>query len=108
MAIMKRCLLPAAAMLIFCFVSTAVAEKWSRTYINSLPDSAFAAIEFTKEGRKIRYLPHHNYDGKIDIPHVKSALGRIHQVKWIHPETFDKAKEHLEQHHREYQKQQAH
>ncbi len=106
MAIMKRRFFPAAAILIFCFVSTAVAEKWSRTYISSLPDSAFAAIEFTKEGRKIRYLPHHNYDGKIDIPHLKSALGRVHQVKWIHPESFDKAKEHLEQHYREYEEQQ--
>ena len=103
MAITKERLFVAAAIFILFFVSTALAETWSRTYIHTLPDSAFAAIEFTPDGKKIRHLPHHQYNGKVDIPHVKSALGRIHQVKWVDPANLAKAKEHLEQHYREYQ-----
>jgi len=54
-------------------VSLASAEKWSRRYIESLPDSAFAAIEIAKDGKKIRHLPHHNHLGEIDIDHLRSA-----------------------------------
>ena len=91
-----------AALLLFCFAYSAPAEKWSRAYIRGLPDSAFAAVEFTKEGSKIRYLPHHNHNGAVDIGHVKSALGRLHQVKWLDAVNSEKAREHLEQHLREY------
>jgi hypothetical protein len=103
MAIIRHQLFAAAAICILFFVSAALAETWSKTYIRSLPDSAFAVIEFTQDGRKLRHLPHHQFNGKVDIPHVKSALSRTHQVKWVHPENFDKAKEHLEQHYREYE-----
>jgi competence ComEA-like helix-hairpin-helix protein len=88
-------------------VSPALAEKWSQRYIESLPDSAFAAIETTKDGKKIRHLPHHNHFGEVDITHLKSALGRIHQVKWIDPANFGKAKAHLEQHYQVYKQEQA-
>jgi hypothetical protein len=97
----KHCFVAAAPLLLF-FVSTALAEKWSREYIQNLPDSAFAVIEITKDGKKIRHLPHHNHDGEVDIAHLKSALSRIHQVKWIDPANSARAKEHLEQHYREY------
>ena len=96
----------ATVMCILFLVSTALAETWSSTYIRSLPDSAFAAVEFTQDGKKLRHLPHHQFNGKVDITHVKSALSRIHQVKWVDPANFDKAKEHLEQHYREYQERQ--
>jgi len=59
------------------FVSQALADKWSHRYIESLPDSAFASIEITKDGKKIRHLPHHNDTGEVDINHLKSALSRI-------------------------------
>jgi hypothetical protein len=84
------------------YVSPVSAEKWSQRYINSLPDSAFAVIEVTPDGKIVRHLPHHNLEGEVDIPHLKSALGRIHQVKWIDPENFYKAKAHLEQHYQAY------
>jgi hypothetical protein len=103
---LKTCAVLMAALFVFSFASTAVAETWSRLYIKSLPDSAFAVIEVTKDGKTIRHLPHHQYNGRVDIPHVKSALSRIHQVKWIDPANFAKAKEHLEQHYEEYKEQQ--
>ena len=72
--------------------SPALADKWSQRYIESLPDSAFASIEITKDGKKIRHLPHHNHVGEVDIDHLKSALGRIHQVKWVDPQTLPRPK----------------
>jgi competence ComEA-like helix-hairpin-helix protein len=87
--------------------SPALAEKWTQRYIESLPDSAFAAVEITKDGMKIRHLPHHNHLGEIDIYHLKSALGRIHQVKWIDPANFTKAKDHLYQHYQVYKEERA-
>ncbi|HME43651.1 MAG TPA: hypothetical protein VKF36_11235 [Syntrophorhabdales bacterium] len=95
------------ALLLLFFVSTALAETWSRQYIRSLPDSAFAVIEVTKDGTKIRHLPHHQHNGKVDISHVKSALSRVYQVKWVDPANFARAKEHLEQHYQEYKEGQA-
>jgi hypothetical protein len=88
--------------LILFIASGAWAEKWSKQYIQHLPDSAFAAIEITKDGKKIRHLPHHNLEGEVDINHLKSALSRVHQVKWMDPANFAKAKEHLEQHYQDY------
>ena len=99
---LERPSLVAAAILLLFFVSPVLAEKWSKQYIRSLPDSAFAAIEITKDGKKIRHLPHHNQEGEVDIDHLKSALSRVHQVKWMDPANFAKAKEHLEQHYRDY------
>ena len=92
---------------LFVFISAAFAEKWSQRYIESLPDSAFAAIEIAKDGKKVRHLPHHNHVGEIDIYHLKSALGRIHQVKWMDPANFAKAKDHLDQHYQVYKQERA-
>jgi competence ComEA-like helix-hairpin-helix protein len=94
-------------LLLFVWISAALAETWSQRYIDSLPDSAFASIEIAKDGKKIRHLPHHNHVGEIDIPHLKSALGRIYQVKWIDPANFEKAKTHLEQHYQAYKQERA-
>ena len=93
--------------LLLLIVSPALADKWSQRYIESLPDSAFAAVEITKDGKKIRHLPHHNHVGEIDIYHLKSALGRIHQVKWMDPTNFAKAKDHLDQHYQVYKQDRA-
>jgi competence ComEA-like helix-hairpin-helix protein len=89
------------------FVSVGLAEKWSQRYIDNLPDSAFAVVEIRQDGKKIRHLPHHNHLGEVDIPHLKSALGRIHQVKWIDPANFEKAKNHLEEHYQAYKQERA-
>ncbi len=104
---LKWCSFGITGIFLLLIVSPALAEKWSQRYIESLPDSAFAAIEITKDGKKIRHLPHHNYIGEIDIGHLKSALGRIHQVKWIDPANFSKAKDHLDQHYQVYKEERA-
>ena len=78
--------------------STAEGAKWSRTYIRQLPDSAFAAIERTPEGRTIRHLPHHDAAGNLDIPHLCNALSRLGQVKWRNPANAEIARRHLQEH----------
>jgi competence protein ComEA len=103
----RKCFLVIGGIFLLFVVSPALAEKWSQRYIESLPDSAFAAIETTKDGKKIRHLPHHDHLGKVDISHLKSALGRIHQVKWIDPANFAKAKDHLDQHYQAYKQERA-
>jgi len=104
---LRRCALVIAGTILLCVVRPALAEKWSQRYIESLPDSAFAAIEIAKDGKKVRHLPHHNHVGEIDIYHLKSALGRIHQVKWMDPANFAKAKNHLDQHYQDYKQERA-
>ena len=78
--------------------STAEGAKWSRTYIRQLPDSAFAAIERTPEGRTIRHLPHHDAAGNLDIPHLCNALSRLGQVKWRDRANAELARRHLQEH----------
>ncbi len=104
---MKKWSFGGLGILLLLTISPALAETWSQRYIESLPDTAFASIEVSKEGKKIRHLPHHNYVGEIDIYHLKSALGRIHQVKWIDPANFSRAKDHLEQHYKVYKQERA-
>ena len=104
---LKRCSFGIAGIFLLFIVSPALAEKWSQRYIESLSDSAFAAIEIAKDGKKVRYLPHHNHVGEIDIYHLKSALGRIHQVKWMDPANFAKAKDHVGQHFQVYKQERA-
>jgi competence ComEA-like helix-hairpin-helix protein len=103
----KRCSFGIAGIFVLLIVSPALADKWSQRYIDSLPDSVFASIEIAKDGKKMRHLPHHNHVGEIDIYHLKSALGRIHQVKWIDPANFHKAKDHLDQHYQVYKQERA-
>ena len=78
--------------------STAEGAKWGRTYIRQLPDSAFAVIERTPEGRTIRHLPHHDAAGNLDIPHLCNALSRLGQVKWRNPADAEIARRHLQEH----------
>lgn len=78
--------------------SSADAATWSRQYIRRLPDSAFAAIERTPEGKSMRHLPHHNANGNLDIPHLCNALARLDQVKWRDPASAEAARRHLDEH----------
>jgi competence ComEA-like helix-hairpin-helix protein len=71
------------------------AAEWSQKYINSLPDSAFASVEATAEGKKIRHLPHHDHTGALDVPHLLNALARHSQVKWVDPLSAPAARQHL-------------
>lgn len=77
------------------------AEQWSRQYINSLPDSAFASIEQDAHGKKARHLPHHDHTGALDLPHLLNALARHSQVQWIDPAGAGPAREHLQAHMRQ-------
>jgi hypothetical protein len=60
---------------------------WTTSYVNDLPDSAFAFIESggEKDGegktkpRSLRHFPYKDSDGKLDEAHVKNALARIPQ-----------------------------
>lgn len=78
--------------------NTADAASWSRQYIRQLPDTAFASVESTADGKPVRHLPHHDADGSLDIPHLCSALGRLHQVKWVEPGRAEAARRHLQEH----------
>jgi hypothetical protein len=46
--------------------------EWSSAYVTALPDSAFACVD--SEGR---HYPHHNAQGKLDLPHLNAALSRV-------------------------------
>jgi hypothetical protein len=74
------------------------AETWSRRYIAALPDSAFAAVETTADGHKLRHLPHHDRYGHLDVPHVRNALTRVTQVHWADPRHAAAARAHLLRH----------
>lgn len=64
-----------------------ISEKWTRKYINDLPDSAFLYIEpggkKDKEGktvpRSLRHLPYKNKNGEIDPDHLRNAIARLSQ-----------------------------
>lgn len=87
--------------------------KWTRAYINSLPDAAFALIlpggHKDEEGkttpRYLRLLPHHDHTVKnpnenksVDIPHLRNALARCPQVKGITEAQRKRAYNHLARH----------
>ncbi|MBI4590839.1 MAG: hypothetical protein HY725_18605 [Candidatus Rokubacteria bacterium] len=96
-----RFLLPALSLLAFALAAPLLAEEWSRGRINGLPDSAFAVVEIAEDGTKVRHLPHHNEQGDLDIAHLRSALSRFGQVRWLSPASEAAARRHLEEHRRE-------
>ena len=63
--------------------------EWTSKYINDLPDSAFLFIspggEKDESGRTrpraLRHLPYRNDDGKIDLPHLRSAISQMPKTK---------------------------
>jgi hypothetical protein len=78
--------------------SSAAAVEWSRTRISRLPDSAFAVVEISPDGRKVRHLPHHDETGAVDPAHLRAARARLAQVKWLDPANESVARRHLESH----------
>jgi len=92
------------------------AAKWTRKFINDLPDSAFAVIEpdypEKTQDKNARHLPHHNGSGdlgknksnkNLDLSHYKNALARANQIKPITDsisveDLRAKAQAHLERH----------
>lgn len=69
--------------------------SWTTTYINSLPDAAFAVIEPAyrsgqTQDKNARHLPHHtagvtntNDDSTVDLPHLRNALARVNQIQQV-------------------------
>lgn len=59
--------------------------KWTRAYMNDLPDSAFLYIEpgghKDEEGKTVprskRHFPYKDANGKIDLPHLRLSLIHI-------------------------------
>jgi hypothetical protein len=78
--------------------SSATAEEWSRARISKLPDSAFAVVEISADGRKVRHLPHHDESGAVDPAHLRAARARLAQVKWLDPANESLARLHLQSH----------
>jgi len=63
--------------------------RWTRAYINDLPDSAFFYIESGGKKddenktvpRSLRHFPYKDKQGNIDLPHVRNAIARAPQSK---------------------------
>jgi len=78
---------------------------WTRRYINDLPDSAFAIIlpggQKDEEGkttpRSLRKFPHHDKNGRIDLPHLRNANARVPQSD-LTQEQKEQAMRHLARH----------
>ena len=86
------------------------AAKWSRAFIDSLPNSSFAVVEKGyKDGdnKKARHLPFKDSDGKIDVPHLQNAWDRRDQIESVlktesNQELRDRAEKALEGPYKEY------
>jgi len=59
-------------------------RKWTKKYINELPDSAFLWVApggTKRQGRThplhLRSLPYKNKSGKVDLPHLRNSLARL-------------------------------
>ena len=89
------------ALLALAATAPALAEEWTKARIERLPDSAFAVVEIAEDGKRVRHLPHHTEQGEVDISHLRSALSRLGQVKWLDPANESVARRHLEGHQRE-------
>ena len=74
------------------------AEPWTRAYVHALPDGAFAVIHVWPDGTRSRHLPHHDANGRLDLPHLRSALARLDQVHWEDPTDAERARQHLLMH----------
>ncbi|MBI3456565.1 MAG: hypothetical protein HY002_12375 [Candidatus Rokubacteria bacterium] len=72
--------------------------EWSRAHASALPDEAFAVVEVQPDGARLRRLPHHDAEGRLDLPHLRSALSRLHQVNWLDPANAERARRHLLEH----------
>jgi hypothetical protein len=86
------------ALLLLLLPPPARGEPWSDARIARLPDDAFAVVEVAPDGRPLRHLPHHDETGAVDLPHLRAALGRFSQVRWLDPATALAARRHLESH----------
>lgn len=62
-----------------------IAARWTRKFINDLPNGAFAVIEpdyssGKTDNKNCRHLPYKGKDGKVDLAHLRNALARANQI----------------------------
>lgn len=56
--------------------------RWSRIYINNLPDASFAVIEPGEtDNKNARHLPYRNKKGELNVLRLKNALTLMGQIK---------------------------
>ena len=68
-------------------------NQWSRKFIDSLPVEAFAL-------EKSREFPHHDLDGKLDIPHLKNSIENLKKCDLSETDkeqVFNHLNEHLQE-----------
>jgi hypothetical protein len=85
-------------LLILALPVSGAGESWTAARIRALPDSAFAVVEVTPDGRRIRHLPHHDETGAVDAAHLRAARARLPQVRWLDPASEAVARRHLAAH----------
>jgi hypothetical protein len=64
-----------------------VLAEWTTAYVNDLPDSSFLYVapggekddDDKTKPRSLRYFPFKDAAGKVDLPHLRNAIGRIPQ-----------------------------
>jgi HK97 family phage prohead protease len=71
---------------------------WSSSYVNSLPDSAFALVYKDADGNTQRKLPHHDKGGSVDDAHLRNALSRAPQMTGVTSSQRASAIAHLRKH----------
>jgi len=97
---MRRALFVLAILALPVGAPPALGEIWSEARIARLPDSAFAVVEVAPDGRTVRHLPHHDETGAVDPAHLRAALSRLGQVRWLDPANEAVARRRLEAHRR--------
>jgi len=66
--------------------------KWTRKYINDLPNSAFAVVEpCADKNKNARHLPYKDATGKVDKAHLRNARARMNQIQAICPGVTDES-----------------
>lgn len=100
MAFRRRTIAWLVTVVVHALSSAAVvsAEPWKRVYVEALPDEAFAVVHVRGDGTRSRHLPHHDEDGRVDLPHLQSALARLAQVHWENRADAELARRHLHAH----------
>lgn len=71
---------------------------WDDLKIRMLPDSAFALVEYTDDGRKIRHCPFKDANGVVDHEQLIYVLGTVGEKDWDDPEKEAAARRTLESH----------
>jgi len=82
-------------------------QGWSKRRIESLGDSSFAAIEITKNQKKLRHFPYRDNSGQIDIDQLIYCLGIFGEETWLKHETEEIARKELKEHYYKFKLKQA-